>query len=268
MTKVFTAIITVLAVVGAITGCQSTGNDNKADATTQIPTVQKQEQQEKPSIVPTTKYEPYSEIEFETPTPPAWITSGSSRRSRPSNKASEYHGMLFHLDVLPEAHEPTEQYDRREWGYGQDHDQNCRYTRDEILISESSIETTFQSERKCKVATGMWVDPWTGESHADPNDLHIDHHVPIFNAHKSGGYAWSQELKQAFSNDQDLPEALNAISAKTNLEKGADGPEKWKPENTAAHCSYAQGWISVKHKWHLAVSTAEKESLIAMLATC
>lgn len=224
-----------------------------------------------PTLIPTpTQHQPYADVDFPTPTPPEWMTKtgGQGRVEAPRRAASPAHRQLIALDIVPHPTPPPPPYDRDSWQYGADTDQDCRYTRHEILAQESAVPPTFADARQCKVAQGSWTDPWTGEKHTDPANLHIDHHVPLKNAHDTGGHAWDASTRSAFANDLDLPAALNTVAADTNLDKGARSPDQWKPPLEASHCQYARDWVAVKDKWGLAVTIPEKEALLQMLSTC
>ena len=79
-------------------------------------------------------------------------------------------------------------YDRDDWKHWTDVDGDCQDTRQEVLISESSVAVTFADDRSCRVATGRWTGPYTGEVVEDPATLDVDHMVPLANAHQSGAY--------------------------------------------------------------------------------
>ena len=81
-----------------------------------------------------------------------------------------------------------------------DIDGDCQNTRHEVLIAESVIPVVLD-ERGCKVISGQWHDPFTGNTYTDPSDLDIDHMVPLKEAHVSGGYAWSSARREQYAND-------------------------------------------------------------------
>src|SRR4029078_11283676 len=64
--------------------------------------------------------------------------------------------------VIAEPH--LDGYDRDLFGGEGDADHDCQNTRAEVLIAESRVPVTFTSPASCTVATGQWVDPWSGAS--------------------------------------------------------------------------------------------------------
>ena len=83
-----------------------------------------------------------------------------------------------------------------------------------------------------RVESGDWFGAYTGESFTDPGDLDVDHMVPLENAHRSGGWAWSKERKAEYANDLSYANHLIAVQASANRRKGSKGPEEWKPPRT------------------------------------
>ena len=63
------------------------------------------------------------------------------------------------------------EYSRSQWNHWTDEDGDCQDARQEALISESLVEVTFESERKCRVATGRWYGAFTGIYVKAPGDL-------------------------------------------------------------------------------------------------
>ena len=67
------------------------------------------------------------------------------------------------------------EYIRSQWKHWIDEDGDCQDARQEVLISESLVEVTFESERKCRVETGRWYGAFTGIYVEVPGDVDIDH---------------------------------------------------------------------------------------------
>ena len=160
------------------------------------------------------------------------------------------------------------QYDRAEWRHWIDEDGDCQDTRQEVLIEESRIEITFTSDGICRVSQGQWFGSFTGTTVTEPGELDIDHLVPLANAHRSGGWAWTPDRKKAFANSLDDPDHLIAVISGANRSKGARGPDEWRPPNESYWCEYATDWIRIKHAWDLTATPTEADALQEMLATC
>ena len=159
-------------------------------------------------------------------------------------------------------------YDRDEWRHWIDEDGDCQDTRHEALVAESVSAVEYADSGQCRVASGEWVDPYTGERFADPSNLEIDHLVPLANAHASGGWAWSKSRKRAYANDLSFAGHLVAVHGPANQAKGKSGPEDWQPSNSSYWCQYAIDWITIKNSWELTATEAEVAKLAEMLDTC
>ena len=172
------------------------------------------------------------------------------------------------LIAIAQIQRDIPEYDRSQWKHWTDKDGDCQDARQEVLISESLIEVTFESDRKCRVAVGRWYGAFTGTYLDAPGDLDIDHLVPLKNAHDSGGWAWSGARKQEYANYLGDPDHLIAVTKRANSSKGARGPEEWQPPDEGYWCRYATDWAEVKMKWELTMTQKEAEAIIEMLATC
>ena len=159
-------------------------------------------------------------------------------------------------------------YNREEWNSWIDEDEDCQNTRHEVLQLESFVSVLFSSDNTCYVQSGKWFDPYNGEYIYFASDLDIDHFVPLYNAHISGGWQWSEEKKTEFANNITDPDILISVKNSSNREKSASSPDEWKPANEFYWCEYAYDWIRIKHEWNLSVTNSEWNALLSMLTTC
>jgi hypothetical protein len=157
-------------------------------------------------------------------------------------------------------------YVRDEWPHWQDEDGDCQDARQEVLIAESRTPAALD-DTGCRVS-GWWADPLTGDEFTNPSQLDVDHHVPLANAFRSGGWGWNRETRSRFANYLGDPWHLVALAASVNRSKGDRGPDQWRPPQQSAWCNYAREWKMVKQRWLLAISASEQRGLDEMLATC
>ena len=100
----------------------------------------------------------------------------------------------------PPTPTPSIPYDRDLYRHWIDDDGDCQDTRQEVLIAES-IEPVEMDNRGCRVVSGRWFDPFTGQTFTGPSDLDIDHMVPLAEAHRSGADTWDSGQREAYAND-------------------------------------------------------------------
>ena len=86
-------------------------------------------------------------------------------------------------------------YDRQDWKHWTDADRDCQDARNEVLIAESRTAVDFRTDRKCRVAAGEWLAPYSNTVVVDPGKLDVDHMVPLGNAHDSG--AWNRPIGES-----------------------------------------------------------------------
>ncbi len=158
-------------------------------------------------------------------------------------------------------------YVREEWPHWLALDGGCLNARERVLIRNSQPPAKL-ARKGCSVASGDWLDPYTGERFTDPTMIDIDHRVPLEEAYGSGGYAWSRERRAAYANDLSDPLTLLAASREANRAKGAKGPEDWLPPKRDGVCLYVADWIAVKARWTLSMDERERVTVGNILADC
>lgn len=173
------------------------------------------------------------------------------------------------LATLPIQGEDTRaKYNRQEFGKGWTKDaRGCR-TRHQILERDL---TNIQLAHKCKVASGVLNDPYTGKTInfvAGPDtsdDVQIDHVVALRDAWGTGAQNLDKERRINFAND---PLNLIAVDGKANTAKGHKNAAAWLPPNQAFRCHYVARQIAVKARYRLWVSQPEHDALTRALAAC
>ena len=159
-------------------------------------------------------------------------------------------------------------YNRNDWNSWIDEDFDCQNTRHEVLQLESLVNVIFTNTDNCYVQSGKWFDPYNGKYFYFASDIEIDHFIPLYNVHISGGWKWSSERKTIFANNLDKPDILIPIKKSTNRSKSAQTPDYWKPENESYWCEYALDWIRIKHQWNLSATQNEWDTLLDMIESC
>lgn len=175
--------------------------------------------------------------------------------------------LLARLRIASESDGDVD-YDRDTYlpgGWGDADGDGCN-TREEVLIAEAREITSVN--QWCRPIDGSWWSWYDEIEFDDPGDIDIDHMVPLFEAHHSGGWQWSEFRRVEFANDLNEPAALTAVSSRSNREKSADDPAQWRPPARSAWCQYARDWITVKVRWALTADQAEIAALRMMLETC
>ena len=155
------------------------------------------------------------------------------------------HAQILHAQACPP-------YERQSWGDGwTDADGDCQNTRQEALIEESKEPVGFKGTGKCKVTTGSWSDPCTGEGHASPERLVVAPLVSLKDAHEFGGHAWPAACKRLYANMLSDPDHLIVVSAATLQSMEGKDPAEWLPGNATGQAVHARIWARIKNTWGL-----------------
>lgn len=181
------------------------------------------------------------------------------------------------LDTLQVAEASGVIYNREEWKHWSSL-RSCWSVREQVLVDEaepnsvtfldSNKVTTTDPNKACYVSGGVWNDPYTGQKYTNPEDLDIDHMIPLNYAAQHGGQGWDSAKKESYANNRDYANHLIAVQSSANRSKSDQGPSAWKPANQAYWCTYAADWVTISAQWQLSVTQADKDALHEMLNTC
>ena len=122
----------------------------------------------------------------------------------------------------------------------------------------------------CNVVAGEYDEPYTGEhrvfaERSEVSELQIDHVVALSDAWQKGAQELSADERYAFATD-----ALNllAVDGAMNKQKSDGDAATWLPKNKRFRCQYVARQVSVKYKYGLWVTQAEKEAISRILTNC
>lgn len=187
---------------------------------------------------------------------------------RPAPDATiDYARVMRQLDGIRVEEERRRGYVREEWPHWLTSGTRCLNTREQVLIRDSA-EPAQLSADGCSVLSGVWHDPYTGETYTNPRQVDIDHRVPLEETYASGGYDWPREKRAEYANDLSDPLTLITVSAAANRAKGSKGPEDWLPPREAYICAYVADWIAVKARWQLTMDERERVTVGNIIADC
>lgn len=175
--------------------------------------------------------------------------------------------MLNSLQVKGKA--PATGFDRNaKFGNGwKDFDGDKCDERQETLTRDMS-KVKYKDSKNCQLASGTLADAYTGTDinwKVNSGSVDIDHVVALKNVWISGGQQLSQDQRVAVAND---PLNLMASQASANRSKGDRNAAEWLPSHKPFRCQYVATQISVKKKYALTVTAAEKDAMKSVLGTC
>ena len=95
--------------------------------------------------------------------------------------------------------------------------------------------------------------------------VQIDHVVALSDAWQKGAQNLSADERYAIATD---PLNLLAVDAAANEKKSDGDAATWLPANKRFRCQYVARQVSVKYKYKLWVTEAEKNAIGGVLANC
>ena len=174
--------------------------------------------------------------------------------------------ILAKLEVKGRA--PKTGYKRTEFYNGWPDIDGCNL-RQRIL--KRDFGDTAVTDEKCNVIAGKFYEPYTGEvmefhtRKEISKGVQIDHVVALSDAWQKGAQYKTSEVRYRIATD---PLNLIAVQAAANQQKSDGDAATWLPHNKSFRCQYVARQISVKFKYELWVTEAEKNAMSQILASC
>lgn len=174
--------------------------------------------------------------------------------------AQNAYSLLAWFEHRGERPPPKERYNR-EKHFGswieETEDDDCYDIRHEVLIRDSQETVKFSRNNPCKVQSGKWLDPYSGQVFTKAQDIEIDHVVALKNSYDSGSWSWKAPVRCAFANFMGFNRHLLAASSAENQAKSDKGPDQWMPTNRQYACAHLYNWMLIKFIWNLNMSQEE-----------
>lgn len=173
--------------------------------------------------------------------------------------------ILEKLEVKGRA--PKTGYSRDEFYSGWPTVEGCNL-RQKILKREFGDTAILDG---CNVVVGEYDEPYTGEHkkfakrEEISKGVQIDHVVALSDAWQKGAQYMDSEVRYSIATD---PLNLLAVDAVANEKKSDGDAATWLPPNKRFRCQYVARQVSVKYKYGLWVSEAEKDAITNVLANC
>lgn len=175
--------------------------------------------------------------------------------------------ILERLDVKGRA--PKTGYTRDEFYSGWPEIEGCSLR--QRIIRREVGETAVLADNQCMVISGEYIEPYTGQTlsfgsrEEFSKDVQIDHVVALSDAWQKGAQQLTKDERYSLATD---PLNLLAVESSANQQKSDGDAATWLPKNKSFRCQYVARQISVKYKYHLWVTEAEKAAMSRILETC
>ena len=190
----------------------------------------------------------------------------------------EEHGILEDGSDTPLAMEILERLEVKgrapKTGYNREQFYNGWPTVEGCSLRQKIIRREFGDSAVvdgCNVLAGEYDEPYTGE-HLVFNSreqiskgIQIDHVVALSDAWQKGAQYMEQATRYSIATD---PLNLLAVDASANSKKSDGDAATWLPPNKKFRCQYVARQVSVKYKYGLWVTEAEKAAIGDILAGC
>ena len=173
--------------------------------------------------------------------------------------------ILERLEVKGRA--PKTGYTREEFYSGWPTVEGCSL-RQRIIKREFGESAVLNG---CEVVAGEYEEPYTGEyktfvaKEEISKGIQIDHVVALSDAWQKGAQYMSKETRREIATD---PLNLLAVDAAANEKKSDGDAATWLPSNKKFRCQYVARQVSVKYKYSLWVTEAEKTAINKVLENC
>ena len=190
---------------------------------------------------------------------------GAEAVSEPNGDAPLAAEVLSWLEVKGRA--PKTNYKRDQFYGGWPTVEGCNL-RQKILKRDFGESAVLDG---CNVMAGEFDEPYTGEHmvfterEQISKGVQIDHVVALSDAWQKGAQNLSADERYQIATD---PLNLLAVDAAANEKKSDGDAATWLPPNKKFRCQYVARQVSVKYKYKLWVTEAEKNAISGVLANC
>ena len=139
------------------------------------------------------------------------------------------------------------------------------------ILKRDFGETAKLDTDNCTVIAGKYYEPYNGEEvefterKQISKQVQIDHIVALSDAWQKGAQYKTRDERYKIATD---PLNLVAADASANMQKSDGDAATWLPKNKSFRCQYIARQISVKYKYGLWVTNAEKDAMVRILNTC
>lgn len=196
--------------------------------------------------------------QIETPSVSQETPTSSPGTSSSSVNVQETLAKLNQLEVKGRA--PMTGYDRDAFITGSKWDKARQST-----LKRDLTDITYKGDGN--ILSGTLVqDPYTGKSityvRGGKSEIDVDHVVSLGNAWSSGIQYKDAGTRLALATD---PDNLLAVDAGANRQKGDGDAATWLPANKSYRCTYVVKQTTIKFRYKLSVTAAEKTAITNVL---